>query len=85
MGPFRELCNRTGITQRELARRAGVHVRTIGRWTSGRHGTPLPWVIARVARALKVEYEQLHAILAAQTRLARRAAPDPGPDSERKD
>ena len=81
--PFAELIARSGLPQIGLAGRAGVSLRTIERWVSGRHGQAQAWTIARVARVLKIEFEELQAILTAQVRLAARAAAAaPGPGKE---
>ncbi|MBC3843609.1 helix-turn-helix transcriptional regulator [Streptacidiphilus sp. 4-A2] len=51
-----------GHTQESLAAAMDVDRTTVGRWESGR-GTPQPWMRPKLARALRVNADQLAQLL----------------------
>lgn len=53
--PIRELCREYGLTQRALADRFGIPLRTVEDWSTGRHKCPDYTV--RMIRTI-LEYEQ---------------------------
>ena len=50
--PVRELCREHGLTQRALAERFGIPLRTVEDWCTGKHKCP-EYVVRMMAELLK--------------------------------
>ena len=52
--PVRELCQEHGLTQRALATRFGIPIRTVEQWCTGKRRCP-EYVVRMMAELLKIK------------------------------
>lgn len=56
---LREAVQRSGVTQGEIARRAGLSPESLSRVLTGKHARPQFTTVVRIARALRVQVSWL--------------------------